>query len=402
MQYPSIEPLKPEVNNFFVNGNQHWILEEKYDGSQLTWYLENGKLVFFNGKNQYKGGAVFGPSINSLTLKFSEKLQLLNPNYSYHGECFSKPKHNVIAYTRVPLYFWICYDIYDQSIGQFLEREAKEKECDRIGVECAKVIYRNTDPTENPFEKCKEFIAKFENGEITSSLGGMVEGVVLKHHRFFVNQQYVSTKKKYTIAEFKEHHTENLQKIKGVENCSKTETKEDKKARRKEKFKLATPQESVDAIGEAYSVKGRFAKAVIHLKEADNWDYDDSKLNTERLKVELDKDFDKECKRDVREFLNARFFPDISQRWDNTPKPVELPDNLDKAEIDEPKVTEEDYSPLDKIIGIPSDFTNKGEIRKFYRKHEEQIKDYLWEKYQVQIKEKARSDLESFISICLD
>jgi hypothetical protein len=366
MQYTRLKKLSSKYEEYVDpdHDNHLWYLEEKIDGSQLSWTLavDRKTLEFYNKEGTAPNNNIFGPAIKSITEKFSNKLHLLNPDYTYHGETLCKPKHNVITYTRFPRNYWICYDIYDSKLRRFLHREEKVRECLELDLECVQVLYTNTEKSTKPHEEAKKLIAKFESREITSQLGGMIEGLVLKNHAFFKGGEYLSRKKKITTSIFKEK-----QKVgtKGAKDFS--------------------PEEFLDLLGSSYDVGARFSKAVIHLKEADKWNYENTTINIVEIKEELDRDFDKEYKSEVKDYLHTRFVKDIMEN----PESVEHIEFHEHLKMENPQI-------------LPEEGKDDSEIvynRKFYREKVNEIKDFLWKKYNMIIKQRARKSLQDWFVV---
>jgi hypothetical protein len=208
----------------------------------MNYELHSSRLAFFNKNHEVKPNNVFGKSIEMIT---SHSSAIWNPDYVYHGEAISKPRHNVLTYKRVPRLYWICYDIYSKSEERYLSYEEKQKECERMMIELVPRIYQNDDPRyDSPFQTAGFIL---ENESIPEScLGGPIEGVVFKHHHFYKKGQYVATKRKIVRPEFKER-----QKV-GKKAFSET----------------MDATEFLKGIGEMFNVPARFQKGVIHLKQS--------------------------------------------------------------------------------------------------------------------------------------
>lgn len=296
MQYPSIDHLSQNVTDFMpvppfpveAEENHLWYLEEKLDGSQLSIRLySTGDDVEWRFEN--KGKPAIDPNTFGRTTTALRKLidrEALNPIFIYHGEAIGRPKHNVLEYHRCPRHYWVCYDIYDSVQKRFLSPDQKRIECERVGVECVPLIYYNVDPTVNPYVKAKEIIALIESGRLQSMLGGPPEGVVLKHHRFWRKGQYVSRKRKLVTAAFKESHKKGSVRM-GID-----------------------ANVFLEKLGKAFAVPGRFQKGVQHLREQGLMtdSFNQSKV---RLHKELDRDFEKEYKGEIMEYLWNELSPEI-------------------------------------------------------------------------------------------
>jgi len=117
-RYPKISHFdSDDINNnkwLFERNNENYkfYIQEKVDGSQLSFLIKDNDIEFFNKENKVdKTKNDFNASTNILT-NFKDKL---NTNYIYHGESICRIKHNVNVYKRTPSNFFILYDIYDKG-----------------------------------------------------------------------------------------------------------------------------------------------------------------------------------------------------------------------------------------------------------------------------------------------
>jgi len=288
--YPSIESININSKKCWKD-NYQFYFEEKIDGSQLSMFLNNNQLEFYNKNKLLKNNnQVFQKAITMLLCKFQDK-NILNSNYIYHGEAVCNLRHNVNIYERTPKYYFIVYDIYDLETKRYLSIEDKHTECDRVGIEYVQVIYHNQDVECNPYMKADELIKEIESGNIKSCLGGIPEGVVLKHHAVMQKDKCVATKLKYVTDAFKERHKE-------------------KQAKRTE----YSPTEFIEKLGKEFCVHARFQKAYQHLIEDNKIDQNDKNYNDiSKIVGELDVDFDKEYKEEIMMLLWAEFSPIIKK-----------------------------------------------------------------------------------------
>lgn len=92
-----------------------YYIQEKIDGSQLSFTIQDdGSLLFAcRGKPIKKDVKQFQKAVHMIEY-MSDRF---NPNYVYHGECVTSNKHNIITYSRMPLYNFILYDITDKNTG---------------------------------------------------------------------------------------------------------------------------------------------------------------------------------------------------------------------------------------------------------------------------------------------
>lgn len=290
--YPEIPTLDlSSTRSWTLNDNYKYYIEEKVDGSQLSMMLNSeNKLTFYNkNKLANENNAAFTNAIQMLKFKFVNT-QILNPNYVYHGESVCKIKHNVNVYERTPKNYFILYDIWDMDSKSYLSSESKNIESERINIEIVPTLYLNTDPICSPYEICDSLIKQIELGSIASVLGGIPEGVVLKHHAYELNGKFVATKLKYVSDNFKERH-----KIKQPK-CE------------------MSADEYLTELGKSFCTNARFQKAYQHLVEDNKIDPNNVKKSDEgKIIGELNLDFDKEYKEELMLVLWLEFSPQIKK-----------------------------------------------------------------------------------------
>ncbi len=165
------------------------LIEEKIDGTPCIFGLgpkEEGsdELVL----------QVRGRRLTEEAKQFLQQLEgVLQPGWIYQGEFLAQPKQNVLTYGRTPRNGIVLYDV--QTPDRLLNHEEKFCEADRLGLECAPLLYQGS--IETP-----ETLTGFLQQE--SFLGGVIEGVVIKPVRpvldrrsgapiyaKFVSQEYV-------------------------------------------------------------------------------------------------------------------------------------------------------------------------------------------------------------------
>lgn len=291
MQYPSIDHMKQGLVDGFqsdqpeASENHRWYLEEKIDGSQLSMRLSRDidhELVFTcRNKKVNPGSEPFRKACEMLlTLK-----NRLYENFVYHGEAVCKPRHNVIQYKRVPRFYFVCYDIYNATEKRYLSPEEKIEECNRIGLEHAPILYYNDDRQQCPYSWAAIHIESIEQGRIQSLLGGMPEGVVLKHHHFYNKKgKYSAVKLKMVSEEFQERH------------------------RHKQPKQAISCDDFVAELGKSFATPARFHKAVQHLRESGT-----TEIIQRQVERELDSDFSKEYEEEMKVYLWQELGPLLKQ-----------------------------------------------------------------------------------------
>lgn len=267
--YPSISHVTLGSNRSWVD-NYQWYIEEKIDGSQLSFFVDANNVIHFYNKSSHVSlsNSTFEKSTTMLRQK--KLVDNFNKSYVYHGESVCKQKHNVVVYDRTPKYYFILYDIYDFVADRYLSLDEKIAESKRVGLEYVQIFYHNADPAVSPYEKCKEIMNSITNHTIQSCLGGIPEGMVLKHHAFVSDNKTVATKLKYVSKEFKERHKTKQPKI------------------------IYNIDELVRQLGLSCNTSARFQKAYQHLKESSMIDENPTPDLIPLFESELDKDFDKE------------------------------------------------------------------------------------------------------------
>lgn len=170
-------------------------VEEKIDGSQFSFGVFNGELMFRSRNNAINPDApdkMFAAGVGYVK-SIAAKLA---PEYIYRGEYLQKPKHNTLAYDRTPQNHIILFDI--NTLGEFyLNRAEKEQLAADIGLEVVPLLYTGELTS---FETFKEMLQR------VSVLGGQkIEGVVVKNYgRFGTDGKALMGK--YVSEAFKELH----------------------------------------------------------------------------------------------------------------------------------------------------------------------------------------------------
>jgi len=90
-------------------------ITEKVDGSQISFGMIDGELMVRSKNQRLHIGADNG-MFNLAVDKIGFFADILTPGYVYRGEYFSKPKHNSLAYDRVPKNNIMIYDI-EKTMG---------------------------------------------------------------------------------------------------------------------------------------------------------------------------------------------------------------------------------------------------------------------------------------------
>lgn len=245
------------------------IVEEKVDGSQFSMGVtEEGELLC-----RSKGAPlhVDAPAkMFAAGVETAKRLApLLHPGWVYRGEYLGKPKHNTLAYDRVPVGHVILFDV-NTGHEAYLSWEDKKAEADRIGLECVPRLFQGR------IESAAEF-RRFLDTE--SVLGGQkIEGVVVKPATYSL----FGADKKVLIGKFV---SEAFKEIHGGE------------------WRKANPvaKDIVQQIVDRFRTPARWSKAVQHLREAGQ--LEDSPRDIGRLIREVPEDVLRECEAEMKEQL---------------------------------------------------------------------------------------------------
>lgn len=250
-------------------------VEEKIDGSQLSFCLEDsGELVCRSKNHQLILDApekMFQKAVDSVR----QRANLLHPGWVYRSEYLEKPKHNVLAYDRVPVGNLIGFDVCT-GVENYLPYEEKKAEFERIGFECVPCLYSGMINSADDLRALLETV---------SVLGGTkVEGVVVKNYSIFTREKKIAIGK-FVSEKFKEVAGGEWRKA----NPSKTDV--------------------LDSLVARYRTPARWQKAVQHLKESG--ELEGSPRDIGKLMLETKADTRKECEEEVKEILFAHFWPKI-------------------------------------------------------------------------------------------
>lgn len=246
------------------------LIEEKVDGSQISFGRRNGKL-FLRSKGKDQTDAT--DKLFELAKANIEKLTLTE-GWTYRGEYLSKPKHNTLCYERVPKHNVIVYDI-DMGDQHYLDAFEKAVHCEQIGLEVVPFLYQGKITS---MDSIKELLTS------KSILGGNIEGVVIKAY-----DKYAPDKKvlmaKMVREEFKESHNK--------------------------EWKKSNPSglDKICEIAVEFCSPARWEKAIQHLR--DNGTLVGDVADIGNLIKEIQADIKKECQDEIKEKLWQWAFPHI-------------------------------------------------------------------------------------------
>lgn len=151
---------------------------EKIDGSQFSFGVVDGNLHV-----RSKGAAIevddpptlFRPSVN--TVLAAHERGVLPEGVVFHGEAISKPKHNVLTYSRVPAGNIVLFGARSLTRGTVFGGTEVADFAWLLGVEPVKMFAYDHIPPAELKDRLEEWLSA------ESQLGGpKVEGVVIKNY----------------------------------------------------------------------------------------------------------------------------------------------------------------------------------------------------------------------------
>ena len=171
------------------------VIEEKVDGSQFSFGVRGGTL-FCRSKGKeldmVKPEGMFLPAVET-AIRIRNRLC---EGYTYRCELLSKPKHNTIAYGRVPAGNIVLFDV-DRGSNAMTSRADKESIAGALELEIVPVLF------EGKINGMSELTALLDT---VSFLGGAkIEGIVIKNYaKFMQDGKFMCAK--VVSEEFKERH----------------------------------------------------------------------------------------------------------------------------------------------------------------------------------------------------
>lgn len=253
------------------------LIEEKIDGSQFSFCRAEDLHLQCRSKNAEifmdAPMDMFKLAMNTL----QEIYDFLHIGWVYRCEYLQKPKHNTLAYNRVPNRFLIGFDI---MIGgeNYLPYEEKCVEFERLGLECVPRLF------EGKVNNISDFNALLDTDSI---LGGTkIEGVVVKNYNVFTVNKKIAIGK-YVSEQFKEVNQVDW------------------------KSRNLTGKDFVGLLVEKYRTTVRWEKAVQHLRESGN--LEDSPQDIGNLIKEVSSDIKAECESEIKQQLFDHAWPQIQR-----------------------------------------------------------------------------------------
>lgn len=284
--YPSIFALGHRAISALLTVPVH--VEEKVDGSQFSFglfdaYERDGTLPEGATVLRVRSkGAVMMPDAPEPMFKeavdTAKRLApLLHVGWTYRGEYLKKPRHNGLAYDRIPKQHVIIFDI-NSGHESYLTEDEKRAEAERLGLEVVPVLHTGLLDNITLF---RQFLDR------QSVLGGQpVEGVVVKPQDYGL----FGPDKKCLMGKFVSEAFKEVQS----------------KAWRDDNPGRA---DILDGLTATYTSQARWMKAVQHLRE--RGELDESPRDIGKLMLEVPQDIEKECRGEIAESLFQWAWPKV-------------------------------------------------------------------------------------------
>lgn len=256
------------------------LVEEKIDGSQFSF----GRFVGDDGEHlrcRSKGCQLNVEAPERLFEKAvataRELFPILTPGWTYRCEYLAKPKHNTLAYDRIPARHLIVFDV-NTGHETYLDAEAKAGEAARLGLESVPVIMAG------PVADAETFLSLLDRESV---LGGQkIEGIVAKNYgRFGLDGKALMGK--FVSEAFKETHAGDWRE----RNPGRGDI--------------------IEVLVARYRTPARWAKAVQHLRDAE--EIEGAPRDIGKLIPAARADIRAECEDEIKAALFAWAWPSIER-----------------------------------------------------------------------------------------
>lgn len=182
-------------------------ITEKVDGSQFNFGIQDASTMAFEFASKgaeidvAKPPNIFAPSVDYIL-----RNALCHPGWTYHGEAMHRPKHNTLAYGRVPSGHVALFGVVDDQ-GEYQDYDVIAAEAERLGLEVVPEIWRG------PGSELEGADVREKLLDRESFLGReKIEGFVMKNYGVAIDyhgQLYPLCQAKVVSDRFKERHKEN-------------------------------------------------------------------------------------------------------------------------------------------------------------------------------------------------
>lgn len=273
--YSSIYALGHRYLSDLFNGPV--VIQEKIDGSQFSFGVIDGKLQCRSRGQEIHVDApekMFAAAVESVK-RFQE---FIPAGYIFRCEYLQKPKHNVLAYSRVPKGNLVLFDA--ATIGQnYVSTESLHQWANIFEIEPVPVLFEGVANLSS--DMLQEFLGK------ESVLGGCkIEGVVVKNYNRFGPDKKMLIGK-FVSPAFKEVHKHEWRKSN------------------------PTQHDIVQSIIADYKTSPRWCKAIQHLNE--RGELVNAPEDIGKLIKEVQADVAKEETDNIKEALFKHFWPQIAR-----------------------------------------------------------------------------------------
>lgn len=250
------------------------VIEEKVDGSQFSFGMIGGVL-----RARSKGQELVIDAPEKMFQAAVDTVKalapMLCPEWTYRGEYLQKPRHNALAYDRIPDRHVIIFDINTEE-EVYLSPAEKRAEAGRLGLETVPSIF------EGVMSDVDSLLALLDR---VSCLGGAkVEGLVVKNYAKFGDDKK-ALMGKFVSEAFKEIHRGQWRK----DN--------------------PTNRDVLQSLIGQLRTPARWDKAVQHLKEAGQ--IDGSPKDIGAIMKEAQRDVIEECADEIKDQLYRWALPHI-------------------------------------------------------------------------------------------
>lgn len=272
--YPKIYAIGHQYLRKLFDGEV--VVTEKVDGSQFSFGVFDGEIRVRSKGKQMEVDApdkMFQAAVDTVIRIAPE----LRDGWTYRGEYLSKPKHNVLAYDRIPEGHIIIFDV---NVGHesYLAYDDMAAEAKRIGLEVVPLVYRGVVTDANVI---------LQMIDRSSALGKVnVEGVVAKNYHQF-GRDGKAMMGKYVSERFKEVHQKEW------------------------KVKNPSGKDIVVKLCNEYRSEARWDKAIQHRRDSGDLLSDPKDIGP--LLKEISKDVHEECIDEIKEKLFKWAWPKISR-----------------------------------------------------------------------------------------
>lgn len=182
-------------------------ITEKVDGSQIGFGLVDGELVV-----RSKGREI---DLDNFDKMFGEGVEYLKSikdrlpeELFFYGEYLQKPRHNVLAYDRIPTHHIALFGVYNVQTREHFGHATIKHWADILGVDAVPILKIGLSSPDEVLDAVKDTV---------SYLGGQnIEGVVVKAYKpwLFLGQIPLSVMSgKYVTEAFKEVHQRDWTKL---------------------------------------------------------------------------------------------------------------------------------------------------------------------------------------------